>query len=147
MSTSNERPSTSRSNFNSIFQTACDEYKRLTRFDLATHPFVTELQDCSSPDDVLEVLKEQAQTLTRSRRGDEKLLTWLNPIVYVLFTFSATLGEGIGLVSISHFVSSAVSLSVNIRLLAIFTRQDNFHRHRCSSWGTIFPILPRRACI
>ena len=100
MSTSNERPSTSSSNFNSIFQTACDEYKRLTRFDLTTHPFATELQDCSSPDDVLEVLKEQAQTLTKSRRGDEKLLAWLNPIVYVLFTFSATLGEGIGLVSI-----------------------------------------------
>ena len=31
-------------------------------------------------------------------------MTWLTPIVNILFTFSETLGEGIGLVSFSPFM-------------------------------------------
>jgi len=47
----------------------------------------------------MNVFRTQAQTFDNFRKGNEKLLTWLDPIVHVLFTFSATLGEGIGLVS------------------------------------------------
>jgi|SRR6267142_2074198 len=101
MSTHNQTPNAPTSNFTPIFQTACDEYKRITGHDLATHPFATELDHCNSPDGILHVLGKQSQAFTRSRRRNEKLLAWLSPIVYVLFTFSATLGEGIGLVSIS----------------------------------------------
>ncbi|KAH9992074.1 hypothetical protein BJV77DRAFT_1144511 [Russula vinacea] len=97
MSTSNQASSASASNFTAIFQAAHDEYKKLTGHDLDTHPFASELDSCNSPDVVLNVLQKQAQTCNRSRKGDEKLLEWLNPTVNVLFTFSATLGEGIGL--------------------------------------------------
>jgi hypothetical protein len=97
MSTNTQQHRTS--NFTSIFQTACDEYQRLTRHDLATHPLAAELDRCSSPDNILDVLQKHAQAFTRSREGDERLLAWLNPIVHILFTFSQTLGEHVELVS------------------------------------------------
>jgi len=101
MSMSNQAPNASTSNFTPIFQAAYDEYKKLTGHDLATHPFAAELDQCDSPHSILGVLRKQSQAFTRSRKGDEKLMAWLNPIVHVLFTFCGTLGEGIGLVSIS----------------------------------------------
>jgi hypothetical protein len=103
MSTRNQTPNAPgpASNFTPIFQTACNEYKRLTGHDLATHPFAAELYHCNYPDGILDVLGKQSQSFIRSRRRNEKLLAWLSPIVYVLSTFSGTLGEGIGLVSIS----------------------------------------------
>jgi len=100
MSTSNQTPNASTSNFTPIFQTACDEYKKLTGRNLATHPFAAELDHCNSPDGVLDVLGKQLQVFTRSRKHNEKLLAWLNPIACVLFKFSLALGEGIALVSI-----------------------------------------------
>ena len=97
MSTNTQQNCTS--NFITIFQTACDEYQRLTEHDLATHPLAAELDHCSSPDKILDVLKKHAQAFTRLRNGDERLLAWLDPIVHILFTFSQTVGEHIGLVS------------------------------------------------
>ena len=97
---SNQVPNASTSNFTPIFQAAYDEYKKLAGHDLATHPFAAELDQCDSPDSILDVLRKQAQAFARSRKGDEKLMAWLNPIVHVLFTFCGSLGEGIGLVSI-----------------------------------------------
>jgi hypothetical protein len=92
-------PSRSTDNFTVIFQAASTEYERVTGKPLDTHPFATQLDSCDSPEAVLNVFRTQAQTFDSFRKGDEKLLTWLDPIVHVLFTFSATLGEGIGLVS------------------------------------------------
>jgi hypothetical protein len=75
MSTSNHATTTaSTSNFTAIFQTAFDEYKRHTGQDPNTHPFYMELDDCNHPDDVLKVLRKQAQAFARFREGDEKLL-------------------------------------------------------------------------
>ena len=142
MSTGNQASSASASNFTAIFQAAHDEYKKLTGHDLDTHPFASELDSCNSPDVVLNVLQKQAQTCNRSRKGDEKLLEWLNPTVNVLFTFSATLGEGIGLVS--PFVLSS-SLCLNICFSAILTREDNIYRYRCSPRGESLHGSP--ACV
>jgi hypothetical protein len=36
----------------------------------------------------------QAQALNTFRKRDKKLMAWLDPIVHILFTFSAMLGEG-----------------------------------------------------
>ena len=66
---------------------------------LDTHPFATQLDACHSPKAVSSVLRTQVQAFKKFREGDEKLMTWLNPIVNILFVFSATLGNGIGLVS------------------------------------------------
>ena len=66
---------------------------------LDTHPFATQLDSCRSPEAVSNVLRTQVQAFKKFREGDEKLMTWLNPIVNILFVFSVTLGNGIGLVS------------------------------------------------
>jgi hypothetical protein len=91
--------SPSTNNFAAIFQAASSEYESVTGNRLDAHPFATEFDSCDSPEAVLNVFRTQAQTFDQLSKGDEKLLTWLDPMVHVLLSFSATLGEGIGLVS------------------------------------------------
>jgi hypothetical protein len=99
MSSSNQiaRASAS-SNFTRIFNSAVDDYKRLTKGDLRTHPFAAALDVCTTPDTILGLFRRQAQIFDGFREGYDKLIRRLNPIVMVLDTLSATLGEGIGLV-------------------------------------------------
>jgi hypothetical protein len=92
--------STSTSNFTAIFNVSSIEYQRVTGKRLDTHPFATQLDTCHGPKAVLDLLRTQAQAFNSFRKGDDKLMAWLDPIVHILFTFSATLGEGIGLVSL-----------------------------------------------
>jgi hypothetical protein len=92
-------PSRSTDNFTAIFQAAASEFESVTGNCLDAHPFATAFDSCDNPEAVLNVFQTQAQTFDNFRKGDEKLLTWLDPMVHVLFSFSATLGEGIGLVS------------------------------------------------
>ncbi|KAI0249056.1 hypothetical protein BJV78DRAFT_1284306 [Lactifluus subvellereus] len=89
------------SNFASIFKRAAKEYKKLTKKDLRTHPFAAQFDRCDSPDAVLAVFRGQAQTFEEYRKGDDGLMKWLDPTVNVLFTLSATLGEGLALVPFS----------------------------------------------
>ena len=101
MSTSNQSagPSTSTDNFAVIFNAASTEYARVTGKHLDTHPFTTQLDACDSPNAVSDLLRTQVQAFSKFRKGEEKLMAVLDPTVHILFTFSATLGEGIGLVS------------------------------------------------
>ena len=96
--------STSHSNFVSIFDAALDTYKRKTKEDLASHPLLPSLQSCDSPEAILTVLREQIPTFSRSQISDDKLTKWVTPTVNVLYSFSATLGQGIGLVNIKIFL-------------------------------------------
>jgi hypothetical protein len=91
---------TSQSNFMSIFDAALENYKRKTKNDLASHPLLPILQSCDSPDAVLTVLREQIPAFSQSQNDDEGLTKWVTPTVNVLYAFSATLGQGVGLVSI-----------------------------------------------
>jgi hypothetical protein len=87
-------------NFTAIFNAAAAEYQRVTKKRLDTHPFAAQLDTCDSPDAVSNIFRTQAQAFSVFREGDERLMTWLDPIVHILlFIFSGTLGEGIGLVS------------------------------------------------
>src|SRR5882757_5078173 len=98
---SHAHPSTSSSsNFQLIINNALDEYKKRTKDDLLAHPLVTELQSCNTPSAILSVLQQQVQVLDESRRSDDRWTRWLDPIMNVLFTLSATLGEGVGLVCV-----------------------------------------------
>jgi hypothetical protein len=99
MSASNSVAGPSTDNFTAIFNAASNEYLRVTGKRLDTHPFAAQLHTCRSPDAVSNVLRTQAQAFKTFREGDEKLMTWLNPTVSILFAFSATLAEGIGLVA------------------------------------------------
>ncbi|KAH9056450.1 hypothetical protein EDB87DRAFT_1579413 [Lactarius vividus] len=91
-------PAASSTNFEIIFTAALKAYKKQTKRDIASHPLVTQLQSCDSPSAILSVLRAQVQEFDQSQSADEKLTKWLDPIVNVLYAFSATLGNGIGLI-------------------------------------------------
>ncbi|KAI0289222.1 hypothetical protein BC826DRAFT_1107209 [Russula brevipes] len=97
MSTGHPAGHPSTDNFTAIFSVAQDEYKKLTGHDLRQHPLALEFNTCRSPEDVLKLLEKQGQALSTFNKGNETLMKWLNPTVNILFIFSATLGEGVGL--------------------------------------------------
>lgn len=87
------------SNFDLVFNSALDTYKKRTKEDLASHPILPTLHACNSPESVVAVLCDQIPAFTKSTNVDERLTTWLIPTVNVLYGFSATLCEGVGLVN------------------------------------------------
>jgi len=141
-------PSRSKDNFTAIFEAAASDYQRITGNPLDTHPFAMQLDKCDSPQSFSNVLRTKAQALSALRKGDDKieLMAWLDPIVHILFTFSATLGEGIGIVS--HAILPILPFFNVVWLSAIFTRQSNLHWYRCSSRRrSLFPSTLSRVCL
>jgi hypothetical protein len=96
-------PSTS--NFQSIFSSALKAYERRTKTDILAHPLASQLQACTSPGPILAVLQGQADDLAQAQSNDERLTKWLNPTINVLLAFSATLGNGVSLVSLKEISS------------------------------------------
>ena len=92
--------STDSPNFQLMFHNALKVYERRTKNlnDLVAHPLSAQLQACDSPAAILAVLHQQVQRLNQSRTTDERWTRWLDPTVNVLYTLSAALGEGVGLV-------------------------------------------------
>ena len=109
MSTSNQTTDLSTSNFAAIFDAASREYKSLTKQDLATHPLAAAIEGYNTPDSILNLFRKQASAFDKFRKGDDKLMEYLTPIVNILFTFSETLEEGVGLVSL-HSVQYVIML-------------------------------------
>jgi hypothetical protein len=95
--------STSKTNFLPIFNAALESYKRKTKKDLASLPLLSSLQSCASPEAVLTVLRDQIPAFSQSQNRDDGLTKWVNPTVNVLYTFSATVGQGVGIVNSSIF--------------------------------------------
>ena len=92
--------SSSSSSFQSIFDASLQSYNNKTKNKLLDHPLATQLQSCDSPNAILSVLQDLIHQFDQRRASDERLNKWLNPTVNVLYTFSDTLGEGVGLVSL-----------------------------------------------
>jgi hypothetical protein len=104
--------STSQSNFASIFNAALKSYERQTKKDLASHPLLSSLQSCDSPEAVLTVLRDQTPTLNQSQNGDDRLTKWVAPTVNVLYAFSATVGQVVGLVCIGIFYHGELPFNI-----------------------------------
>ena len=96
----NTPPISSLSNFQSILNAAVDRYETQTKNRLLTHPLATQLQSCDTPAAILSLLQGLVQQFDQGRSNDERFRSWLNPTVNVLFAFSTTLGEGVGLVNL-----------------------------------------------
>ena len=92
---------TSSTNFETIFAAALTTYKKHTKKDIAAHPLATELQSCDSSSAIVAILRTQIQNFDQSQGADnsEKWTRWLDPTVNVLLAFSATLGNGVGVVN------------------------------------------------
>jgi hypothetical protein len=121
--------STSHSNFASIFNAALETYKLKTKKDLASHPLFSSLQSCDSPGAVLTVLRDQTPTFNQSQNGDDRLTKWVAPTVNVLYAFSATVGQGVGLVCIEILYRGVSALTYTFR---------HSHRQMQSLWGSGF---------
>jgi hypothetical protein len=93
--------SSSSSNFSSVLNAALDAYDKKTKSKLLAHPLAAQLQSCDSPTTILSVLQELIRQFDHRRRSDERLTNWLNPTVNVLYAFSSTVGQGVGLVSLN----------------------------------------------
>jgi hypothetical protein len=92
-STAVQTSSTPSSDFNSVFDAALSEYKKKTSGGLLEHPLAEQLKRCDSIGAISAILQGQAREFQQFRDGDQRLMKWINPMVDVLFTFSATLGE------------------------------------------------------
>ncbi|KAI0290289.1 hypothetical protein BC826DRAFT_1176909 [Russula brevipes] len=146
---SHTRPATtSSSNFQLVINNALKEYEKRTKNDLLAHPLAAQLQACDSPTSILAVLQQQVQEHNQSRTHHENLTGWLNPIVNVLYAFSATLGEGVGLVfppakAIFAGVGILLSAARDVRasqdtLVDIFGRIEGYFR-RLEIYTTVSP--------
>jgi hypothetical protein len=91
--------STSSTNFDTLFTAALNAYKKQTKKDIVSHPLATELQSCNTSSAVVAILRTQVQDFDQSHGADKKWTKWLDPTVDVLFAFSATLANGVGVVN------------------------------------------------
>src|ERR1700735_2695916 len=114
MSQSTTSTSTSSPHFRSIFIAAINAYEKKTKTDLFKHPLATQLQSCNSSSDVLAVLHDQVNELDESRSHNERLSSWLGPTINVLYAFSATLGQGVGLVSLNWLIDHRLIVFTDI---------------------------------
>jgi len=120
--------STSRSNLDSIFTSAFQAYKKKTGKDITSHPLATELQSCNSIDTILAVLQGLVPARRQTQSSDEGTAKWLIPTVNVLYAFSATLAEGVGLVNIT--MSPLSSVCSNISLAGVLSSKSDLYGNR-----------------
>ena len=92
----------SSSNFQSILDAALSDYAKQTGIDLITHPSAQSLQNCNSADAILDILGDKAKQFQAYRDGNRKLINCLKPVVQVLHTVSAILGEAAAMVSLRN---------------------------------------------
>lgn len=123
----------SSSDIQSFFNAALQAYESKTKNKLLVHPLAAQLQSCDSPTTVLCILQDLIQQLDQRRSRGERARNLLNPTVNVLFAFSPTLGEGVGLVGFKHF--SSPRPRSDHRSSAILTRKGDLRGYRYSSLG------------
>ncbi|KAF8476722.1 hypothetical protein DFH94DRAFT_104160 [Russula ochroleuca] len=145
---SSSSSSSSSSDFQSILNAALDAYEKKTKSKLLTHPLAAQLQSCDSPTTILSVLEDLIQQFDSHRRSDERLTKWLNPTVNVLYAFSSTLGQGIGLafspanvvfsgIGVLLLAAKDVDASQDV-LIDIFVRIESFFK-RLESYTEVRP--------
>ena len=132
--------STPQSNFVPIFNAALESYKRKTKKDLASHPLLSSLQSCDSPEAVLDVLRDRIPAFNQTQNRDDGLTKWVTPTVNVLYTFSVTVGQGVGLVNINIFCREDCCSNF---FSGIPTCKCNFCGSRGPSFGWYHAFLPR----
>lgn len=89
-------------NFQSVLDAALDSYARQTGVDLTKHPSADKLQNCHSPEDIIQLLSEKETGFKDYRDKYRTLVDHLRPVVQVIHAFSGVLGEAAGLVSLRN---------------------------------------------
>jgi hypothetical protein len=92
--------SSSSPTFQTLFNTALQDYKDKTGTSLIDHPIAKQLETCESVSSITAIIQEQARGFREFRENDGKLMKALNSSVDVLCapSISSALNEAIGLV-------------------------------------------------
>jgi hypothetical protein len=125
-------------NYRSIFDSALDVYRKKTKSDLASHPLLTKIESCGCPEAVLTTLRREILAFDQARSSNNKSSTWLNSTVNVLYTFSSTIGESVGLVCFSDVFKLIILM---ITLTDIPPCGVDFHGYWHPSFGEDLPVL------
>ncbi|KAH9007447.1 hypothetical protein EDB84DRAFT_219794 [Lactarius hengduanensis] len=114
MSLSSRTPASS-SQFKLILDAALGEFEQKTGKDLLDDWLAKELHSCDSVEAVLDIIQVQAEEFDKFKNGSSKLMKWIGSSVHVLFTISAALGDGVGVVVPS---TKAVFTGIGVLLAA-----------------------------
>ena len=117
--------------FESLFQSALDEYENQTGIDLRRHPLALQLDGCDSVQSLTEVLQQQAQAFHEFRGGNNKIITLLKHAAQALYKLSTPVvhAQAIGLVrpkSLCVLYSHVSHASFTARVIC----ENNTHLHR-----------------
>ncbi|KAH9955680.1 hypothetical protein BC827DRAFT_1235638 [Russula dissimulans] len=87
------------SSFQSLFDSALQDYQKRTKLRLLDHPLAKELEKCDSVDSITAVLQRKARDINQYRGDDGRIMKSVKCTVQVLCTLSTStvLGECIGL--------------------------------------------------
>jgi hypothetical protein len=97
-------PNASSPTFQDIFDAALVEYTNQTGTDLAKHPLAAELRNCTTANDLLLVLEEQAKAFREFCEDNKRLKRILEPTVNVLQALSLAVGDSIVPVRLSQLL-------------------------------------------
>ena len=122
-----------------MFNAALKAYEKKTKKDLLAHPLAAQLQACNTPSDILAVLQDKVNELDQSMSANERLSQWLNPTINVLYSFSSTIGAGVGLVSV---VESTCLLSLITNVPGILARIGHLLGYWSTPFGEASPLIP-----
>ena len=93
----------SSSSASSSLDNALQDYTRQTGVDLTKYDFANQLERCSSPDEVLIVIRDKAKKFKEYRDGNRKLINWITPVVKFVYVFAGFLEEATSIVSRKAF--------------------------------------------
>ena len=85
--------------FQAILDASLVNYAKQTGIDLSKHPSADKLQNCQSPEGVIQVLLERETAFNDHRDKHRKLIDCLRPVVQIVHGCSGVIGEAVGLVS------------------------------------------------
>jgi hypothetical protein len=135
----NPSKTSSKSNYQLIFDNALAAYEKKTGKDIISDPLLRRLESCDSPDAVLAVLREQVTGFDQIGGNNDKFTKWLNPTVNLLYTFSSTIGGAVNLVSLRKGHRTIIHLSkCSNQILGLSTRGGDLHGHCNPSLGGRF---------
>jgi hypothetical protein len=97
----------SSSNYQFIFESALEAYRKTTKNDLALHPLLAKLESCDSLESIHTTLEGQILQSGQAQSTNDRSTTWLSSTVKVLYAFSSTISGGVGLVSLMWLVSQS----------------------------------------
>ncbi|KAH8986424.1 hypothetical protein EDB86DRAFT_2249606 [Lactarius hatsudake] len=133
-----------------IFNAALKSYQKQTNKDLIAHPLASQLQSCDSTSAILAVLLDQVREFDQARSDNERLIKWLIPTVNVLYAFSTTVSEGVGLVfspakvifaGIGVFLLAAKDVAASKDALAELFERIGFFFNRLETYTEVTPTV------